>query len=465
MKVIENKLTQKFDEYPEFGVLKGVKVFVTGTNIAGPFAGSLMAEMGAKVLQAEAPTIPCQTRGTTAWAQNHRNEYSITINSASPKGKKIFLKCIEWADIWIEAGRPGSYAKRGLTDEVCWKHNKALAIVHVSGYGQFGPAKSKPSYDVSGQAMGGYMYMNGVSPTSGPLKVNPYLSDYVAAYNACIAAMGAYINAQHTGEGDSCDVAQYDTMFRLLDEYPSKWFNSPEGTPAGTKSGLYGFPKQGEPVPYRTGNKSDQAACFSFYNTKEGGAMFVAMVGNGPVSRGYPIIGMGTPGVDPDIPASCNGFPLFDPRGQKADALCAEFCAQHTCDELEEIFNAAGIPCQRAYGPEDILKDPQYEARENLVEWEDQVFGKMKGMGIVNRFKKNPSQVVAAAPCFGEHNRDVLASFGYTEEEIDSLYKKGELATWTPADTARIKNYATWGYFWDPERQCKRIGLEYPPKK
>ena len=155
MKEIDNKLTQKFDEYPSFGVLKGVKVFVTGTNIAGPFAGCLMAEMGAKVLQAEAPTIACQTRGTLAWSQNHRNEYSITINSASPAGKKIFLKCVEWADIWIEAGRPGSYAKRGLTDEVCWKHNKKLAIVHVSGYGQFGPAKNKPSYDVSGQAMGG----------------------------------------------------------------------------------------------------------------------------------------------------------------------------------------------------------------------------------------------------------------------------------------------------------------------
>lgn len=130
-----------------------------------------MAEMGAQVLQAEAPTIACQTRGTLSWSQNHRNEYSITVNTAKKSGQKIFLKCIEWADIWIEAGRPGSYAKRGLTDKVCWEHNKALTIVHVSGYGQFGPSKDKPSYDVSGQAMGGYMYMNGVSPTSGPMKV------------------------------------------------------------------------------------------------------------------------------------------------------------------------------------------------------------------------------------------------------------------------------------------------------
>ncbi len=449
MKEINNKLTQKFNEYPEFGVLQGVKVFISGTNIAGPFAGSLMAEMGAKVLQAEAPTIACQTRGTLSWSQNHRNEYSITINTAKPSGRKIFYKCIEWADIWIEAGKPGSYKKRGITDESCWERNKALMIVHVSGYGQFGPAKDKPSYDVSGQAMGGYMYLNGETPTSAPLKVNPYLSDYITAYNACMVALSGYIHALRTGEGDSCDVAQYDTMFRLLDNYPAKWFNN-------------GYPKQGDPVPYRTGNKSDISACFSFYNTKDGGSMFVAIVGQGPVTRGYPIIGMGTPGAkDSDIPKDCTGLPLYDPRGAKAEKLCEEFCASHTCDELEEIFGKAGVPCQRAYGPADIEKDAQYEARENLVEWEDQCFGKMKGIGVTNIFKKNPSQIVAAAPCFGEHNREVLQSFGYTDEEIDKLYKNKDLVTWTPADTAKKKLYVEWGFFWDPERQCERIGLEY----
>ena len=109
--------------------------------------------------------------------------------------------------------------------------------------------------------------------------------------------------------------------------------------------------------------------------------------------------------------------------------------------------------------------DPQYAERENLVEWEDQIFGEMKGIGITNRFKNNPSQIVASAPCFGEHNREVLQEFGYTDKEIDDLYKKGEIVTWTPADTARIKNFVEWHFFWDPERQAKRIGLEYPPKK
>ena len=151
-----------------------------------------------------------------------------------------------------------------------WKINRKLAIVHVSGYGQTGPDKNKAAYDVSGQAMGGYMYMNGTSPTSPPLKVNPYLSDYATAYNACICALSIMTNARITGEGDACDVSQYETMFRLLGSYPAEWFNK-------------GYPGPGEPVKYRTGNVSDIAAGFSFYDCKDGGTIFIGMVGAGGI--------------------------------------------------------------------------------------------------------------------------------------------------------------------------------------
>ena len=155
-----------FGQFPKFGVLSSVKVLMTGTNIAGPFAASIMAEMGAQVVQVESPNMPCQTRGNYGYSQDHRNTYSITLNTRTAKGKEVLEKLIAWADIWIESGRPGTYAKNGLSDEHMWKINRKLAIVHVSGYGQTGPDKNKAAYDVSGQAMGGYMYMNGTSPTS-----------------------------------------------------------------------------------------------------------------------------------------------------------------------------------------------------------------------------------------------------------------------------------------------------------
>lgn len=454
MTVINNVLHQDFAAYPKFGVLQGVKVFVTGTNIAGPFAGCLMAEMGAQVLQAELPKAPCQTRGNYSWAQNHRNCYSITLNTATARGKNLFLKAIEWADIWIEAGRPGGYDKRGLTDEVCWEHNKKLAIVHVSGYGQFGPSKDKASYDVSGQAMGGYMYTNGASPTASPLKVNPYLSDYVTAYNACIVGLAGYIHALNFGEGDSCDVAQYDNMLRLMDEYPARWFNK-------------GYPAPGEPVKERSGNKHEAASCFSFYDTADGSAIFVGMVGVGPVERGYPLIGLPAPGSSETFPGTdlpCDigsvGYPLQDPRGPIVEETITKFCAERNVDDLVKLFNDNDIPNQKAYGPKDMLEDPQYEARENIVIWEDAVYGEMKGIGITNRFKKNPSKIVASAPTVGEHNREIFKLWGVSDAEVEEMYAKGEATEWDAKRIAEIKRLKDWGFLWDPERQCKRLGLE-----
>lgn len=244
------------------------------------------------------------------------------------------------------------------------------------------------------------------------------------------------------GEGDSCDIAQYDTMYRMLDEYPAKWFNT-------------GFPAPGEAVPDRAGNKG-VACCMAFYTTKDGGSIYVTMTGVGPVQRGYPIIGM----LREDYPDTCTGFPIDTPMGQKAEALITKWCAEHTIEEVERIFNENASPCQRAYGPAEILADEQYDARENIVEWEDAVYGPMKGIGVTNRFKKNPSKIFASAPTLGEHNREIFTAWGLTNDEIDDMYDTGEISTWDAATTAKRKFLKEWGYFWDPERQCKRLGIE-----
>ena len=434
-----------FDKFPQFGVLSSVNVLMTGTNIAGPFAASTMAEMGAKVIQVEAPNMPCQTRGNYGYSQDHRNTYSITLNTRTARGKEVLEKLIAWADIWIESGRPGTYARAGLSDEHMWEINKKLAIVHVSGYGQYGPDKDKAAYDVSGQAMGGYMYLNGESPTSAPLKVNPYLSDYATALNACICALAILTHARATGEGDSVDISQYETMFRLLGSYPADWFNR-------------GYPGPGEPVKWRTGNISDMASGFSFYDCKDGGTIFLGMVGAGNVKKGYPIVGLPEPGTDPDFPAGMTGMLRHLPVGQRIEKAIIDFCAARTVDEVEAIMNEAGIPNQKAFGPADILKSEQFKAREDIITWKDSIYGDMKGIGIVNKFTKNPAKVVAPAPTFGEHNREILHAMGYDEATIDDMYAKGETATMDPKETAERWVLKDWGFFWRPD-QAEKLGL------
>ena len=295
--------------------------------------------------------------------------------------------------------------------------------------------------------MGGYMYMNGTSPTSPPLKVNPYLSDYATAFNACICALAILTNARATGKGDSVDISQYETMFRMLGSYPVEWFNK-------------GYPAPGEPVKYRTGNVSDMAAGFSFYDCKDGGTIFIGMVGAGNTKKGYPIVGLPTPGdgTDPDFPAGMTGSLKSLPRGQRIEAAITKFCAERTVDEVEAIMTKAGIPNQKAFGPADIEKSAQFAAREDIATWKDSIFGDMKGVGITNKFKKNPAQIVASAPTFGEHSREILSFLGYSEEEIDDMYAKGETATMDARETAELWHFKDWGFFWKPE-QAQQLEL------
>ncbi len=107
-----------------------------------------------------------------------------------------------------------------------------------------------------------------------------------------------------------------------------------------------------------------------------------------------------------------------------------------TVDEVEAIMNKAGIPNQTAFVPADIDKSAQYAARHDIATWTDSVYGEMKGIGITNKFKKNPAQIVASAPTFGEHSREVLEFLGYTEAQIDDMYAKGVTATIDPRETA-----------------------------
>ena len=213
-------------------------------------------------------------------------------------------------------------------------------------------------------------------------------------------------------------------------------------------------------TPDGTGNVSDIAAGFSFYDCKDGGTIFIGMVGAGNTKKGYPLVGLPTPGdgTDPDFPEGMTGSLKSLPRGQRIEAAITKFCAERTVDEVEAIMNKAGIPNQKAFGPADIEKSAQYAARHDIATWTDSVYGEMKGIGITNKFKKNPAQIVASAPTFGEHSREVLEFLGYTEAQIDDMYAKGVTATMDPRETAIQWHLKDWQFFWRDD-QAEKLDL------
>ena len=211
----------KAQDCPKFGPLQGVKVVNLTMAIAGPFACSLLADLGAEVIGVESPRGRDTSRPTNQALQGwgtqmeRRNTRSLCMNVKDGAGRAWFFELLKQADILVDGFRGGQMAKWGMTDEALWEVNPKLTIAHISGFGQTGdPAYvSRASFDGIGQAYGCFMEMNGY-PDRLPVLAFPQVSDYYAGFMASIGALAGYINAQRTGKGDSVDVAQYEAMLR-----------------------------------------------------------------------------------------------------------------------------------------------------------------------------------------------------------------------------------------------------------
>jgi crotonobetainyl-CoA:carnitine CoA-transferase CaiB-like acyl-CoA transferase len=397
--------------FPAFGALEGLTVVDTGTVVAAPFACELAAEAGAQVIRVSLPgpdileLSPFRlTDGddsvSTWWAQENRNKLDLVLDLTRPEAKEILGGLLAKADIWIESSRPGTYAERlGLTDEWALGLNPRLVVVHVSGFGQDGDPATyrRASYDVIGQAFSGSMSMNG-EPGGPPMKSNPFANDYVTALFALWSALAAYISVQRTGHGQVVDVAQYECQFKLL------------------ACGVMDFLMLGEEHP-RTGNNDPSGVQpYGIYPTADGWISIGAI--GGPFLRLKEVV----PGLDQDRLQTVVDQIV---HADEIRHLVVEWLADRTAAEAEQELNARDIPCSRVMTAPDIAADPHYRAREMLIEWDDDVGGRVRGTGVVPKFSATPSKVWRGAPGRGKDTDAVLAWLGYDPRQTGALREAG----------------------------------------
>lgn len=391
----------KTSDIPVFGCLSGVKVLIAASAIAGPFAGQLMAEQGADVTQIE--YLPDSVRQSLYVEQERKNFRSLALNYNTSEGREVLLKLIKDTDIFIEGSRGGTFDKMNLSDEVLWKQNPALVIVHISGFGQTGDPDyvGRASWDAIGQAFSGYMYLNGY-PDHDPIPAAPYTCDYATALWTLWSALTGYIKAQKTGKGESIDVAQYEVMVRMMSRAPIGYLN-------------------GEKQIERAGSGSPVISGYTHFKCKDGNLLYVAFVGHGPMKGGMALLGLDFGSEEwPVVHSYMKGSEL----GNKLEKKIEEFCAARTVEEAEREFIAAGVPCSPVMHFELMVNHPHYQARKVFTEW-DKVDGeKIKGVNIFPIFKNNPGKIWRGAPSAGGDNEDILTEAGYTAEEIKALYEK-----------------------------------------
>jgi crotonobetainyl-CoA:carnitine CoA-transferase CaiB-like acyl-CoA transferase len=372
--------------------LEGLKVLELGQLIAGPFAGKTLAEFGADVIKVEPTGVGDPLRkwrllreGTSVWWEvQSRNKRSVCLDLRSADGQEAVRALACEADVLIENFRPGTLEGWGLGWEQLHALNPRLIMLRISGYGQTGPYRDKPGFGVLGESMGGLRYLSG-EPGRVPVRVGVSLGDTLAALHGVIGVLTAlHHRTAHGGEGQFIDVALYESVFNVMESL------LPEYDAFGA-------------VRERAGSALPGIAPTNAYRCSDGHYVLVAGNGDSIFRRLMRAIGRADLGADPEL-AHNDGRVL---RVEEIDAAIEAWTLQRSRDDALAVLDAAGVPAGRIYTVADIAADPQYNARQMIVETVTADGQRLKVPGVVPKLSATPGRIAHPAPRLGAHNADL----------------------------------------------------------
>jgi formyl-CoA transferase len=394
------------------GPLSDIKVIELGQLIAGPFCTRILAEFGAQVIKIESPDGGDPLRqwrklhqgNSLWWSVQARNKKSVTANLRLPEGQRIVRELARGADIVVENFRPGAMEKWGLGWDRLSAENPGLVMVRLSGYGQTGPYRDRPGFGSIGEAMGGLRYVTGY-PDRPPVRVGISLGDAVASMYGVIGALMALRNREvNGGKGQVIDVALYEAVFSLMESLLPEYDMS-------------GFVRE------RSGASLPGIVPSNTYTTRDGKYVVIGANGDSIFRRLMSAIGRGDLAEDPAL-ARNDGRVA---RTAELDQVIADWCAARDLDEVLRVLESAEVPSGKIFDIADIVNDLHYRAR-GMIEQSSLADGTpLKVPGIVPKLSGTPGGTRWLGPKLGEHTREVLASLGYGEQQIDALKQQGAI--------------------------------------
>ncbi|UTH35457.1 CoA transferase [Pseudomonas sp. KHPS1] len=392
--------------------LAGLKVIELGSLIAGPFAARICAEFGAEVIKVESPDGGDPLRkwrklyeGTSLWwFVQARNKRSITLNLKHEAGRDVLRKLLAEADILIENFRPGVLEKLGLGWDALHALNPRLVMVRLSGFGQSGPMKDQPGFGAVGESMGGLRYITGFEDRP-PVRTGISIGDSIAALWGVIGALMALRQREvNGGGGQVVDVALYEAVFAMMESMVPEF-------------DVFGFIRE------RSGNIMPGITPSSIHTTADNKHIQIGANGDAIFRRFMLAIGREDLANDPDL-ASNDGR---DARRGELYEVIDRWTASLPLSEVEATLRRAEVPASRIYSAEDMLKDPQFLAREMFLSAQLPDGKAFKMPGIVPKLSDTPGAVHWTGPALGEHNAEVLSSLGYDVQQIEELRNQGAI--------------------------------------
>jgi crotonobetainyl-CoA:carnitine CoA-transferase CaiB-like acyl-CoA transferase len=402
------------------GPLSHVKVLDLSRILAGPWAGQVLADLGADVIKVERPGAGDDTRSwgppflkdrsgaetkeAGYYLSVNRGKRSVTLSIDKPEGQRIVRALAARADIVLENYKVGTLGRFGLGYEDLKAVNPRLIYCSVTGFGQTGPRRDQAAYDFMIQAMGGMMSVTGErddKPGGGPQKVGIPIVDLMTGMYAAVAVLAALARREVSGAGEYIDIGMLDVQVSTLANQAMNFLVSGK-------------------APRRTGNAHPNIQPQDVFACRDG-QIALAVGNDGQFAKLCEVLGQPALAQDERFAKNASRVRNLAVLHPLIAGLLKEQDRSHWVAALD----AAGVPAGPINAIPEVFEDRQVKHRRMLVEVPHPLSGTVPQVASPMRFTAAPLVHDRAPPLLGEHSVEILRDIGIGDAEIEQLRKSG----------------------------------------
>ncbi|MWV38681.1 CaiB/BaiF CoA-transferase family protein [Natrialba sp. INN-245] len=390
-------------------ILEGINVVDLTTFVTGGFCSLMLANQGANVVKIERPGAGDDNRHSGPpfidgespyfWTVNYGKK-SVELDLKTEAGREALYDLVSEADVFLQNYRPGTAERLDVDEETIRSHNDEIVYCAISAFGQTGPWRERPGYDLMIQGMSGVMSVTGEADGR-PVKVGLPMTDLITAMWAAFGISNALYRRELTGEGEYIDLGMLDAVLPWLTKQAGKVFADESPSRMGTKDPVL--------APYQTFETEDGYLNVACLNQKLWRQLCEA--------------------IDRPELAEDDRFETNGDRVEHMSELEAEleetFRERTTDDWMSILVEDAGVPAGPVLEVEDALYNEQTEARGATTTIEDPERGEIPVVEHPLNYGRAQSGFESPPPRLGEHNRAVFEDLGYDEAELDDLEERG----------------------------------------